>query len=144
MQCSLFLLLCIFLMSESIPCGFLVEEADIIDLEKRYWLLKAQSRTGRFDLETFVPLVSPPIHTSLSEGNETLRITAVCLTALSFRVQVCWLSHVCLLCSIMNSYPVIIVVLNGHAQRSLTCASGFRYSCNLFICSYRYLCRAIL
>ena len=54
--------------------GFLsplaVEESDIIDLEKRYWLLKAQSRTGRFDLETFVPLVSPPIHASLSEGNQ--------------------------------------------------------------------------
>lgn len=45
-----------------------VEESDIIDLEKRYWLLKAQSRTGRFDLETFVPLVSPPIHPSISEG----------------------------------------------------------------------------
>uniref|UniRef100_H3BBL5 Ubiquitin carboxyl-terminal hydrolase 32 n=1 Tax=Latimeria chalumnae TaxID=7897 RepID=H3BBL5_LATCH len=45
-----------------------LEESDIIDLEKRYWLLKAQSRTGRFDLETFVPLVSPPIHLSLSEG----------------------------------------------------------------------------
>lgn len=45
-----------------------MEESDIIDLEKRYWLLKAQSRTGRFDLETFVPLVSPPIHASLSEG----------------------------------------------------------------------------
>lgn len=47
---------------------FAVEESDIIDLEKRYWLLKAQSRTGRFDLETFAPLVSPPIHQSLSEG----------------------------------------------------------------------------
>uniref|UniRef100_A0A8D2N6L3 Ubiquitin carboxyl-terminal hydrolase 32 n=1 Tax=Zonotrichia albicollis TaxID=44394 RepID=A0A8D2N6L3_ZONAL len=45
-----------------------LEESDIIDLEKRYWLLKAQSRTGRFDLETFAPLVSPPIHQSLSEG----------------------------------------------------------------------------
>ncbi|XP_045580823.1 ubiquitin carboxyl-terminal hydrolase 32 isoform X3 [Salmo salar] len=45
-----------------------LEESDIIDLEKRYWLLKAQSRTGRFDLETFVPLVSPPIHASLSKG----------------------------------------------------------------------------
>uniref|UniRef100_A0A8C0FSP8 ubiquitinyl hydrolase 1 n=1 Tax=Bubo bubo TaxID=30461 RepID=A0A8C0FSP8_BUBBB len=44
-----------------------LEESDIIDLEKRYWLLKAQSRTGRFDLETFAPLVSPPIHPSLSE-----------------------------------------------------------------------------
>lgn len=49
-----------------------VEESDIIDLEKRYWLLKAQSRTGRFDLETFVPLVSPPIHGSLSEGRSYL------------------------------------------------------------------------
>ncbi|CAJ0920591.1 unnamed protein product [Ranitomeya imitator] len=46
----------------------MMEESDIIDLEKRYWLLKAQSRTGRFDLETFVPLISPPIHQSLSEG----------------------------------------------------------------------------
>ncbi|XP_032071684.1 ubiquitin carboxyl-terminal hydrolase 32 isoform X2 [Thamnophis elegans] len=45
-----------------------LEESDIIDLEKRYWLLKAQSRTGRFDLETFGLLVSPPIHPSLSEG----------------------------------------------------------------------------
>ncbi|KAG9340557.1 hypothetical protein JZ751_021379 [Albula glossodonta] len=45
-----------------------LEESDIIDLEKRYWLLKAQSGTGRFDLETFVPLVSPPIHASLSEA----------------------------------------------------------------------------
>ena len=45
-----------------------MEESDIIDLEKRYWLLKAQSRTGRFDLETFGPLVSPPIRPSLSEG----------------------------------------------------------------------------
>lgn len=59
-------------MSSHNVCGFFffaVEESDIIDLEKRYWLLKAQSRTGRFDLETFVPLVSPPIHASLSEGN---------------------------------------------------------------------------
>lgn len=51
-----------------------VEESDIIDLEKRYWLLKAQSRTGRFDLETFVPLVSPPIHPSISEGTHSLRL----------------------------------------------------------------------
>ncbi|XP_061683734.1 ubiquitin carboxyl-terminal hydrolase 32 [Syngnathoides biaculeatus] len=45
-----------------------LEESDIVDLEKHYWLLKAQSRTGRFDLETFVPLVSPPIHISICEG----------------------------------------------------------------------------
>ncbi|XP_078729944.1 ubiquitin carboxyl-terminal hydrolase 32 isoform X2 [Lampetra fluviatilis] len=45
-----------------------LEESDIIDLEKRYWLLKAQSRTGHFDLETFAPLVSPPLPPSLTEG----------------------------------------------------------------------------
>ncbi|KAG8520191.1 Ubiquitin carboxyl-terminal hydrolase 32 [Galemys pyrenaicus] len=50
-----------------------VEESDIIDLEKRYWLLKAQSRTGRFDLETFGPLVSPPIRPSLSEEDHWLK-----------------------------------------------------------------------
>ena len=60
-----------------------VEESDIIDLEKRYWLLKAQSRTGRFDLETFVPLVSPPIHASLSEGNQ------IFMTRLLFNVALC-------------------------------------------------------
>lgn len=56
-----------------------VEESDIIDLEKRYWLLKAQSRTGRFDLETFVPLVSPPIHASLSEGKTILAQFHICI-----------------------------------------------------------------
>ncbi|ETE63264.1 Ubiquitin carboxyl-terminal hydrolase 32, partial [Ophiophagus hannah] len=53
---------------------YAVEESDIIDLEKRYWLLKAQSRTGRFDLETFGLLVSPPIHPSLSEVQGALNV----------------------------------------------------------------------
>uniref|UniRef100_A0A8C4R9Q7 Ubiquitin carboxyl-terminal hydrolase 32 n=1 Tax=Eptatretus burgeri TaxID=7764 RepID=A0A8C4R9Q7_EPTBU len=43
-------------------------EVDIIDLEKRYWLLKAQSRTGRFDLDTFAPLLSPPLPPTIAEG----------------------------------------------------------------------------
>ncbi|KAK2537355.1 Usp32 [Columba guinea] len=54
-----------------------LEESDIIDLEKRYWLLKAQSRTGRFDLETFAPLVSPPIHPSLSEDSIMTKYTDI-------------------------------------------------------------------
>lgn len=45
-----------------------LEEADIIELEKRYWALKAYSRTGKFDLETFIPLVCPPIPHCLCEG----------------------------------------------------------------------------
>ena len=46
----------------------LVEEGDIVELEKRYWLLKAQSKTGRFDLETFRGIVCPPIPEQLCEG----------------------------------------------------------------------------
>lgn len=70
LNCGQYLTLCL-------SSSATVEESDIIDLEKRYWLLKAQSRTGRFDLETFVPLVSPPIHASLSEG-KTLFIKVHC------------------------------------------------------------------
>lgn len=47
---------------------FSVEETDIIELEKRYWTLKAQSKTGRFDVETFRPVVCPPIPEELCEG----------------------------------------------------------------------------
>ena len=45
-----------------------MEETDIIELEKRYWNLKAQSRTGRFDLETFKPNICPTIPEQLCEG----------------------------------------------------------------------------
>ncbi|XP_077995197.1 ubiquitin carboxyl-terminal hydrolase 32-like isoform X2 [Glandiceps talaboti] len=45
-----------------------LEEADIIELEKRYWQLKAQSKTGKFDLETFIPMVCPPVPRNLCEG----------------------------------------------------------------------------
>jgi hypothetical protein len=45
-----------------------VEETDIIELEKRYWTLKAQSKSGRFDKETFQPLISPPVPESLCNG----------------------------------------------------------------------------
>lgn len=46
----------------------LVEEKDIIELEKRYWLLKGQSSTGRLDLETLGPLLSPPVPLSVCPG----------------------------------------------------------------------------
>ena len=47
---------------------FLVEENDIIELEKRYWGLKSQSRSGKFDLDTFRGIVSPPIPKSIVES----------------------------------------------------------------------------
>ena len=46
----------------------IVEETDISELEKRYWVLKAQSKSGRFDLETFKQFVCPPLPEILSEG----------------------------------------------------------------------------
>lgn len=39
-----------------------------MELEKRYWLLKGQSRTGKLDLETLVPLISPPVPLSVCPG----------------------------------------------------------------------------
>ena len=49
-------------------CWYVVEETDIMELEKRYWLLKGQSRTGKLDLETLVPLISPPVPLSVCPG----------------------------------------------------------------------------
>lgn len=45
-----------------------VEERDIIELEKRYWVLKGESRTGKLDLETLRPLISPPVPLSVCAG----------------------------------------------------------------------------
>lgn len=45
-----------------------MEEADIIELEKHYWTLKGQSGTGRLDLETLVPMISPPMPLSVCPG----------------------------------------------------------------------------
>ncbi|KAI0214878.1 Ubiquitin carboxyl-terminal hydrolase 32 [Lamellibrachia satsuma] len=45
-----------------------LEETDIMELEKRYWVLKAYSTSGRFDLDTFRPIVSPPIPETVCQG----------------------------------------------------------------------------
>lgn len=46
-----------------------VEEPDIIELETRYWHLKGQSKTGRFDMETFQAAVCPPVPHTLAQGS---------------------------------------------------------------------------
>jgi ubiquitin carboxyl-terminal hydrolase 6/32 len=46
----------------------IVEETDIMELEKRYWLLKGQSHTGKLDLDTLIPLISPPVPLSVCPG----------------------------------------------------------------------------
>nr|CAB3267554.1 ubiquitin carboxyl-terminal hydrolase 32 [Phallusia mammillata] len=45
-----------------------LEESDITELEKRYWQLKSQSKTGRFDLATFKGFVCPPLPECLVQG----------------------------------------------------------------------------
>lgn len=44
-----------------------VEEREILESEKRYWTLKALSKTGRFDLELFRSQVCPPLPEKLCE-----------------------------------------------------------------------------
>ncbi|XP_054279647.1 ubiquitin carboxyl-terminal hydrolase 32-like [Macrosteles quadrilineatus] len=45
-----------------------LEERDIIELEKRYWVLKGESRTGKLDLDTLRPLISPPVPLTVCAG----------------------------------------------------------------------------
>ena len=45
-----------------------MEEADIIDLEKVYWNLKEQSKSGKLDLETLLPMISPPLPLNVCES----------------------------------------------------------------------------
>ena len=45
-----------------------MQELDIIELEKRYWYLKSGTKTGKFDLETFMPLVSSCVSETLAKG----------------------------------------------------------------------------
>lgn len=45
-----------------------LQETDVMELEKRYWTLKSGTKTGKFDLEVFTSLVSPPIPRCLCPG----------------------------------------------------------------------------
>ena len=60
-----------------------VEENDIIDLEKSYWLLKNRSTSGKFDLQTFTSIISPPLPEALCKGKR-FRNIAVCYTNIHY------------------------------------------------------------
>ena len=49
-----------------------MDESDITELEKQYWLLKGSSETGKFDLQTFKKIVTPPFPETLLQGLLTL------------------------------------------------------------------------
>lgn len=51
-----------------------MEETDINELEKCYWVLKAQSKSGRFDQETFKQLICPPVPDLICEGKSQMEI----------------------------------------------------------------------
>ena len=71
-----------------------VQELDIIELEKRYWYLKAGTKTGKFDFETFRPHVSSCISDALAEGTvyqymyiPNVTVTKKALKFLVIRIQ---------------------------------------------------------
>uniref|UniRef100_W4VR89 ubiquitinyl hydrolase 1 n=1 Tax=Corethrella appendiculata TaxID=1370023 RepID=W4VR89_9DIPT len=45
-----------------------LEEQDICDLEKVFWMLKGSSYTGQLDLESLGPLISPPVPVAALNG----------------------------------------------------------------------------
>lgn len=45
-----------------------VDEHDFNELEDRYWKLKSQSTSGKFDLATFQKIVCPPFPESIAPG----------------------------------------------------------------------------
>ncbi|XP_045101683.1 ubiquitin carboxyl-terminal hydrolase 32-like isoform X2 [Portunus trituberculatus] len=45
-----------------------LEEKDILELEKRYWILKGSSPSGKLDPDTLVPMISPPLPPMLAKG----------------------------------------------------------------------------
>lgn len=46
----------------------IVAEEDIIELEKRYWQLQANSHSGKMDVATLGPLISPPLPDTIIQG----------------------------------------------------------------------------
>lgn len=55
-----------------------MEETDISELEKRYWVLKSQSKSGKFDQDTFRSLVCPPIPDAVCEGKDYCNVNLLC------------------------------------------------------------------
>lgn len=45
-----------------------LEEQDIVDLEKVFWLLKGSAKTGQLDLESLSALISPPVPAGALKG----------------------------------------------------------------------------
>lgn len=63
------LYICTWICTELIFLNYyLVEETDISELEKRYWTLKSQSKSGKFDLDTFKAMVCPPVPEAICES----------------------------------------------------------------------------
>ncbi|BFZ19073.1 hypothetical protein BsWGS_22113 [Bradybaena similaris] len=71
-----------------------LEEREILELEKRYWTLKALSKTGRFDLELFKSQVCPPLPDKLCES-VFLAFDENCDNHIDFKEMACGISACC-------------------------------------------------
>ncbi|XP_005089176.1 ubiquitin carboxyl-terminal hydrolase 32 [Aplysia californica] len=71
-----------------------LEEREILELEIRYWKLKALSKTGRFDLELFKSQVSPPLPDKLCESL-FLAFDENCDNHIDFKEMACGISACC-------------------------------------------------
>ncbi|CAL1537349.1 unnamed protein product, partial [Lymnaea stagnalis] len=71
-----------------------LEEREIIELEKRYWTLKALSKSGRFDLELFKSQVHPPMPEKLCEFL-FMAFDENCDNHIDFKEMTCGISACC-------------------------------------------------
>ncbi|KAH9503865.1 Ubiquitin carboxyl-terminal hydrolase 32 [Bulinus truncatus] len=71
-----------------------LEEREILELEKRYWTLKALSKTGRFDLDLFKSQVCPPMPDKLCESL-FMAFDENCDNHIDFKEMACGISACC-------------------------------------------------
>lgn len=82
-----------------------LDEQEIIDLEKKYWQLKSQSSSGKFDLQLFLSFTSALFPTSTNEIENCSKFSIVrglftafdenCDGHLDFKEMVCGISAAC-------------------------------------------------
>jgi len=82
-----------------------LDEQEIIDLEKKYWQLKSQSSSGKFDLQLFMSFTSALFPTHTNENENCSKFSTVrglfsafdenCDGHLDFKEMVCGISAAC-------------------------------------------------
>lgn len=71
-----------------------LEEHDIVDLEKVFWLLKGSAKTGQLDLDSLATLISPPVPWAALSG-VFLAFDENCDGHIDFKELCCGVSAAC-------------------------------------------------